>query len=61
MKSQIKFLILLLVGILVFKWVYDVFSGEKAINIILENKDLLYLLIIGVAPLLVNYNLLTQT
>ena len=52
MKSQIKFLILLLVGILVFKWVYDVFSGEKAINIILENKDLLYLLIIAHIPTL---------
>ena len=52
MKSQIKFLILLLVGILVFKWVYDIFSGEKAINIILENKDLLYLLIIAHIPTL---------
>ena len=50
MKSQIKFLILLLVGIFVFKWVYDVFSGEKAIDIILENKDLLYLLIIAHIP-----------
>ena len=52
MKSKIKFLILLLLGILVFNWVYEVFSGEKAINIIIENKDLLYLLIIAHIPTL---------
>ena len=52
MKSKIKFLILLLLGILVFNWVYQVFSGEKAINIIIENKDLLYLLIIAHIPTL---------
>ena len=52
MKSKIKFLILLFLGILVFNWVYEVFSGEKAINIIIENKDLLYLLIIAHIPTL---------
>ena len=52
MKSKIKFLILLFLGILVFNWVYEVFSGEKAINIIIENKNLLYLLIIAHIPTL---------
>ena len=52
MKSKIKFLVLLFLGILVFNWVYEVFSGEKAINIIIENKDLLYLLIIAHIPTL---------
>lgn len=52
MKSKIKFLILLLLGIFVFNWVYEVFSGEKAMNIIIENKDLLYLLIVAHIPTL---------
>ena len=52
MKSKIKFLVLLFLGILVFNWVYEFFSGEKAINIIIENKDLLYLLIIAHIPTL---------
>ncbi len=52
MKAQIKFLIFLVLGILVFKWVYEVFSGEEAINIIFENKDLLYILIIAHIPTL---------
>ena len=52
MKSKIKFLVLLFLGILVFNWVYEVFSGEKAINIIIENKNLLYLLIIAHIPTL---------
>ena len=52
MKSKIKFLILLFLGALVFNWVYEVFSGEKSINIIIENKDLLYLIIIAHIPTL---------
>ena len=52
MKTNIKFLILLSLGIFVFNWVYEVFSGEKAISIIIENKDLLYLLIIAHIPTL---------
>ena len=52
MKTKIKFLILLFLGIFVFNWVYEVFSGEKAISIIIENKDLLYLLIIAHIPTL---------
>ena len=52
MKSKIKFLILLFLGIFIFNWVYEVFSGEEAINIIIENKDLLYLLIIAHIPTL---------
>lgn len=52
MKSKIKFLILLLLGIFVFSWVYEVFSGEKALNIIVQNKDHLYLLIIAHLPTL---------
>ena len=52
MKTKINYLILLFLGILVFNWVYEVFSGEKAISIIIENKDLLYLLIIAHIPTL---------
>ena len=52
MKTKIKYLILLFLGMLVFNWVYEVFSGEKAISIIIENKDLLYLLIIAHIPTL---------
>ena len=52
MKSKVKFIFLLFLGILVFNWVYEVFSGEKAINIIIENKNLLYLLIIAHIPTL---------
>ncbi len=52
MKSKINFLILLLVGIFVFNWVYEVFSGEKAISLIIENKDHLYLLVIAHIPTL---------
>ena len=52
MKSKIRFIFLLFLGILVFNWVYEVFSGEKAINIIIQNKNLLYLLIIAHIPTL---------
>ena len=45
MKTKIKFLILLFLGIFVFNWVYEVFSGEKAISLLV---DVYYLVLLRI-------------
>ena len=48
----LKFFFFFLIGIFIFKWVYDFFGGSEAIDLINENKTKLYLLIFAHLPTL---------
>ena len=48
----LKFFFFFIIGIFIFKWVYDFFGGSEAINLINENKTKLYLLIFAHVPTL---------
>ncbi len=52
MKSKIKYLFFLLIGVFLFKWVYEAFSGEDALNLVLNYKHHFYLLILAHIPTL---------
>ena len=48
----LKFFFFFIIGIFIFKWVYDFFGGSEAIDLINENKTKLYLLIFAHLPTL---------
>ena len=52
MKSKIKYLFFLLIGVFLFKWFYGTFSGEDALNLVLDYKYYFHLLIIAHIPTL---------
>ena len=52
MKSKIKFLFFLIVGLFLFKWVYNTFAGDEALNLVINNKHYFYLLILAHIPTL---------
>ncbi len=52
MKSKIKFFLFLTIGIFIFKWIYDVFAGENALRIILENVNYFYFILLAHIPTL---------
>ena len=52
MISKIKFIIFFLIGIFIFKWVYDFFAGPDSFQLILENKNKLFLIVLAHIPTL---------
>ncbi len=50
--KKIRFLIFFLIGLFIFLWVYNFFSGEESVKLILENKYKLILLIVAHVPTL---------
>ena len=42
--KKFKFLFFVLIGILIFLWVYEFFAGPQSIDVITKNYDKLYLL-----------------
>ncbi|MEE2694918.1 MAG: lysylphosphatidylglycerol synthase domain-containing protein [Pseudomonadota bacterium] len=52
MISKLKFLIFFLIGVFIFKWVYDFFAGPDSFKLILENKERLFFIILAHLPTL---------
>ena len=50
--KKIRFFIFFLIGLFIFLWVYNFFSGEESVRLILENKYKLILLIFAHIPTL---------
>ena len=50
--KNLKFAFFLILGIFIFKWVYDFFAGPESINLIISNKDRILLLILAHIPTL---------
>ncbi len=50
--KKIRFLIFFLIGLFIFQWVFNFFSGEESVKLILDNKFQLILLIIAHIPTL---------
>ncbi len=48
--KKIRFFIFFLIGLFIFLWVYNFFSGEESVKLILENKYKLILLIFAHIP-----------
>ncbi len=51
--KNIKFFFFLMIGIFIFQWVYDFFAGPESINIIVEGKFKILLIVIAHIPTLV--------
>ena len=45
--KKFKFLFFILIGILIFLWVYEFFAGPQSIEVITQNYDKLYFLILA--------------
>ena len=50
--KNLKFAFFLIIGIFIFKWVYDFFAGPESINLIILNKDKIFLLVLAHLPTL---------
>ncbi len=51
--KNIKFFFFLMIGIFIFQWVYNFFAGPESINIIVEGKFKILLIVIAHVPTLV--------
>ena len=48
--KKVRFFIFLVIGLFIFQWVYNFFSGEESVKLILDNKFQLFFLVIAHIP-----------